>query len=448
MGTTKGIMRKRTYLAFPICSLLAIISVHATAPEAIEKKSENPRLASEEKHNKQKEVMPVEEGENTGSTKTKKAFETAQQYMVTVEDKAIDIPGSVHSWPVRNSGAVDSSVPSLNRGQRFSFLAGGNAKHFGDLESGPEVGRQPKTGYDEVDGDVKLEFFLNPDSRLVFVHQQVAQNNAWRTHKTIFSVPWRGTSVGDEKQRTLDQRRHLTYLQYHQENLNSVFERLKLSLSYQLQDEERFRIRSNDRQDLQGFHVGTIGMFARIESPTRVGNWAYGIEYYGDSVRSFRRDFNEDGSLRKVRIQGPIADEATYDTFGAYAEDQIAASEQIDVILGARYSYASAEAGRVQDPISGTPISLADSWNNVTASARALVHIDQRDRFNLFGGVSQGFRAPNLSDLTRFDISRSSEIETPVLSVDPESFIAYEVGLKAAYPDWVAQVAYFYTDIS
>ena len=342
-------------------------------------------------------------------------------------------------------GRVESSG---NAGGRFSFLAGANVKNFGDLEGGQEVGLQPKTGYDEVDGDLKFEFFFKEGARLTFAHQRVDQNDAWRTHKTIFGVPWRGTSVGSEKQRRLDQRRHLTYLQYHQEDVHSAIKRLKFSLSYHRQEEQRFRIHQNERRDLQGFNVGTTGAMARVESPSRLGNWTYGIEFYRDEVSSFRRDFNPDGSLRQVRIQGPIADDANYQTLGIYAEDKISALEQLDIIVGARYSYSKVEAGRVLDPIEDSAFSIADDWSKVVASARALFHLDQQDRLNLFGGLSQGYRAPNLSDLTRFDTARSNEIETPVRGLDPESFLAYEVGLKADYPDWVAQVAYFYTDIS
>ena len=335
-----------------------------------------------------------------------------------------------------------------NAGQKVGFSGGIGLKNFGDLRGGRRVGHQPKTGYDELDGDLKLEFFLSSESSLVFTHQQVDLDNAWRTHKTIFGVPWEGTTVGSEKQRTLDQKRHLTYLQYLHSSPGSFVERFKLSFSYQAQDEDRFRVLPDSRMDEQGFQVGTTGVWARLESFTAVGHWTYGFEYYRDRVDSFRRDFNADGSLRRVRIQGPVADDSSYGTLGLYAEDRISALEQLDVMLGLRYSHASTKAGRVEDPLTGDPFSLEDSWNKVMASARTVFRLQEGDRLNLFGGVAQSFRAPNLSDLTRLDTARSNEIETPAPGLRPETFLSYEAGLKASYNLWTAQVAYFYTDIN
>ena len=96
--------------------------------------------------------------------------------------------------------------------------------------------------------------------------------------------------------------------------------------------------------------------------------------------------------------------------------------------------------------MNGERTSLQDSWNDLTASVR-LVHRIDDERFRLFGGISQGFRAPNLSDLTRLDSARSNEIETPVIGLDAEKFITYEIGFKAAGQAWDGQVSAYYTDI-
>jgi len=68
-------------------------------------------------------------------------------------------------------------------------------------------------------------------------------------------------------------------------------------------------------------------------------------------------------------------------------------------------------------------------------------------RLHLFAGMSQGFRAPNLSDLTRLDSARTDEIETPSTDLNPEQFIAYEVGLKTRTEQASVELAYYYTDI-
>jgi hemoglobin/transferrin/lactoferrin receptor protein len=83
----------------------------------------------------------------------------------------------------------------------------------------------------------------------------------------------------------------------------------------------------------------------------------------------------------------------------------------------------------------------------VVGSARGVYHIDKAGHWNIFGGVSQGFRAPNLSDLTRFDIARTAELETPSPGLAPERFLSYEIGAKAEYKDFALQASYFYTVI-
>ena len=50
--------------------------------------------------------------------------------------------------------------------------------------------------------------------------------------------------------------------------------------------------------------------------------------------------------------------------------------------------------------------------------------------WNLYAGVSQAFRAPNLSDLTRLDTARSGELETPSPGLEPETYLSWEAGFK------------------
>ena len=121
---------------------------------------------------------------------------------------------------------------------------------------------------------------------------------------------------------------------------------------------------------------------------------------------------------------------------------------RLDLILGARFNYAAADADKVEDAETGDQISISDNWTRFVGSARALYRLDDADRWHAFAGISQGFRAPNLSDLTRLDSARSNEIETPSPNLDPEDFIAYEVGLKTQHEKVTAQLAIFYTDIN
>jgi hemoglobin/transferrin/lactoferrin receptor protein len=329
----------------------------------------------------------------------------------------------------------------------LTLTLGYTAKDFGNVEGGRSVGTQPKTGYGEIDWDAKLEYFLDDNTYLVLAHQDVGIDDAWRTHKTIYGINWEGLSVGSEYRRVLDQDRELTYLQYHALNRDGIVGEIHAGISHHLQTEERDRLRSRDRHDVQGFDVNTLGAFVTLKSPSAIGTLVYGIEAYHDDVDSFRRSLDTDGTVRSTAIQGPVGDDATYDSLGAFIQDEIAVTERLSLLIGGRYEYAEADADSVEDPETGDPISVTGDWNDVVGSARARYTINTAGTWVLFAGVSQGFRAPNLSDLTRLDAARTDEIETPSPDLDPEHFVSAEVGIKAETARLSAQLACFYTDI-
>jgi len=332
-----------------------------------------------------------------------------------------------------------------NINRKLGILFGGNFKDFNEVSGGRYVGLQQKTGYREIDFDFKAQYFLNPDSNLVLAWQRVDQDDAWRSHKTIYGISWEGTSIGSEKLRSLNQNRDLIYLQYHGKNLPYFFKQASISISYHLQKESQFRIKSNDSSDLAGFNVGTLGLWAQANSPTPIGKLTYGFDYYHDFVDSSKTKFNADGSLNSVEIQGPVADNSHYDLLGFFIQDELTLWENFDITLGVRYTFAAVKAGKLKDPTSGNQISFSDSWHNIVGSLRLLYHIG--NNWNVYSGISQGVRAPNLSDLTRLDSARTDEIETPSPGLKPEKFLTAETGLKTEYGLIRAELSYYYTRI-
>jgi hemoglobin/transferrin/lactoferrin receptor protein len=143
-----------------------------------------------------------------------------------------------------------------------------------------------------------------------------------------------------------------------------------------------------------------------------------------------------------------VADDASYDSLGVYLQDIIQLPGDIlEIVPGARYTYNRADADKVKDPATGKRTSIADDWDTVVGSLRLLRPLMEKRQAVAFTGVSQGFRAPNLSDLTRFDTARSTEIETPVSDLDPEKFVSYEAGVKSRFENWSGRAAYYYTVI-
>lgn len=366
-----------------------------------------------------------------------------------------EAPGPGLSWHGRTFVRAASAEQSLLTraetfgplGDRAGLQLGGTWKEFGDLHGGQAVGRQPKTSYGEYDLDAKLAYLLCPNLKLTLAHQTVRQDDIWRTHSTVYGLDWDGLAHGSDLQRSLAQERHLSYLQLEATDLPGFIEKATFSLSDQLQNEDQYRVRSTARNETANVDVNSLGSWLQLESPSAVGRWIYGTTFYHDWVGSRSRTYNPDGSLRSAGLQGPVADDSSYDQVGLFVQDNLPSLGPVDLTLRGRYEHSQAQAGRIQDPISGLPYSYAKGWDSFVGGARALVHLDPAKHWNVYGGVGQSFRAPNLSDLTRFDIAGSGQIETPSTSVQPEHFLTYETGVKTRYARWELEAAYFYTDI-
>ena len=330
--------------------------------------------------------------------------------------------------------------------EKLGIAAGVTWKKFNDMRGGDAVGKQRHTGYDETDWDLRADYDLNEKTKLTLAHQQVEQDDAWRTHSTVYGIDWEGLKKGDDQIRSYDQGRDLTYLRLAGTDLDGFISAYSLTLSRQAQEEDLYRVRADSRRDETGFDVTTWGAALELHSETDFGHWTYGVDYYRDEVDSYGRHYKANGTLSKTDIQGPVADDAAYDLVGAFLQDTLPLfGGAIELTPGVRYTLAQLDADRVLDPASGDAASRCDDWDSAVGSLRALAPLGEQRQHALFAGVSQGFRAPNLSDLTRLDSARSTEIETPVDDLDPERFVSAEVGARYDDGKRSAEIAAYYT---
>lgn len=330
--------------------------------------------------------------------------------------------------------------------ERLGFAAGATWKKFNDVRGGDEVGRQRHTGYEEADFDLRADYDFDSGATLTLAHQQVAQDDAWRTHSTFYGIDWKGLKAGEDQKRSYDQDRALTYLRLADEDRAGAVAAYRLTLSRQAQDERLHRVRADGRRDESGVDVTTWGAALELESPSALGRWTYGVDVSRDEVDSFSRRYKADGSLNKTETQGPVADNATYDLVGVFVQDTVALFDgALEAIPGIRYTYAELDADRVLDPVSGAVGAREDDWDSVVGSLRLLAPLGAERRHAVYAGLAQGFRAPNLSDLTRLDAARSDEIETPVDDLDPERFVSAELGARYDDGRRSAEIAGYYT---
>lgn len=355
----------------------------------------------------------------------------------------------------RGSTAEESNVGrqefQFGEGGRWGLHLGATLKSFGDVHAAG-IGDQPSTGYDEWSYDMRLDVALDPNWTLTAVHQQVQQNDVWRSHQTVKGVSWHGTTVGNNLRRSYDQDRTLSYLRLEGQNLDNFLgfiDSAALTVSLQSAEEHEFRIRkpADNRIDYTQVELRTLGIDLQFESVTSIGTFLYGVDYYRDWVSSGSQRYRRnDGSLHSIGVQGPVGDDSTYDLLGAFLQYQVDLGSRVHLFLGARETYAAADIGRFSDPSTAKAVdSFSDSWTNFSSSGRLVFDLDNQDRFKLFGGISQGFRAPNLSDLSRLDTALSGETELPSTGLDPEEFINFEIGLKAETEHFSGSFSYFYT---
>ncbi len=351
----------------------------------------------------------------------------------------------------RYASADDSHITRLTASgrlhDRLAAQIGLSRKNYHDLRAGRGTGSQPRTGYTESGLDASLAYRIGPHARLTALAQDFSQDDAWRTHSTVFGSTWLGTRPGNDLQRSLDQSRRLFAVQLHADHLATPVDEFHFSLSHQRQEEDQFRLRNDRRREDTGFAAATVGTFFQAQSPSPLGRWIYGGEFYRDRVDSTSIRYRADGSLNAIDIQGPVADDATYDLAGAYLENRLPRLGPVDLILGGRFNYAAADARRVRDPRSGAVTRVTADWHSLLASLRGVVRLDSAGRHNLFAGLSESFRAPNLSDLTRFDIAEGGQIETPAPGLEPEFFVTAEAGWRTRHDRWSATFAAFHTVI-
>jgi hemoglobin/transferrin/lactoferrin receptor protein len=335
-------------------------------------------------------------------------------------------------------GEVDGNLDD------FGWHVGATYKDFGDLEAGRHVGLLPDTGYAAADVDAKLTWRTRPGDTLTFATQHANLRNVPRTHSTTANVPWRGITRGTDLRREHDHRRWHAYARWETENTRAV-DRLELTALYKYRYERQDRVTSQNRRSFDVATVDTLGFTLQANEEVGEGDLVFGADWYRDFVDSSFREFNADGSVRTLRNRGPVAGDATYDIAGLFAEYDVPLARLLRLVAGLRYSYVNLSA----DDIAVTGITtidhVSDHWHAITGSVRLLHETAENAR--TFVGVSQGFRAPNLSDTTRFDLARTNELEIPADDLDPETTWTFEVGgryddgeLAASVTGWYALI--------
>ena len=335
-----------------------------------------------------------------------------------------------------DSGAVGRGEAAVTAGA-LGAIGGLSVKQFGRRRGGGDSGVQRFSGYDEWDGDLKVDYRLALRHTLTFAAQRVSQSDVLRTDTL--------TAGTDLKMEWESQTRTGGSVRYDATELGRLVEQFSVTLAYQRQAERYARIAAAaPGVELRHFDR-TNSVLANVQLTSMLGPrhlLTYGLDATSDRITSRREDLTL-ATGGRLTGKGGLADGAAYDTWAVFLQDEFDLSPRLHFNLGARYSAFLPDA-IVRDASTGA-IGIDSHLSALTGSVLGLFRLNPA--FDVVGGVSQGFRAPNIDDLTILGAS-GSHFEVPNPQLAPEASVNVEAGLRGRSLRLSGSAVYFVSTIS
>ena len=330
-------------------------------------------------------------------------------------------------------------------GRDWAALAGVGYRSVGLLKSGgpvynpsdgalPEVPRfaedgktQLGTGFKELTMDLRVVGFLSDDHRLTLAAYDYRQFDAPRTDQCAPPyAPFNECLTYDEQFRTL------AYATLASRWGWAGLHRSRITVSVQRQHERRTSERPSSfvinggRDD-----VTTLGLTAR--ALTRLwrplpglfdARLEYGVDVYRDAVSSAAWLTFTDLDITRIRSRGQYIEGSRYLWGGAFAQAHAYIGPWITARAGGRWSLIQAQAP--EDVESGT-LAVDRTWAPLVGNLN--LEVMPIPSLAIFGNLDQGYRAPNLDDMTsRQRTGPGFQIENAGL--DPEHGLTRELGVR------------------
>ncbi len=380
----------------------------------------------------------------------------------------INVVTEPHPFLGERSVRVAGSASTSNLGYRGRFSAGlandtwrigvgGTLVSAGDLRAGGGLGRQVPTGFDAGGLDAEIEFLAGQRHTLSgAVH-----------HFNMVDVPrydryWtlRAPAPGPDAEHLFQpQTRQLGYTRYEFRRGGGAITELDVTASLAVQREGRRRVRLRGgaadsirerwRDDVYTPGVSVVGRsFAALGATVMRVTW--GAEYYRDELRSSGEfeNLNSGTSTPIVRASaggdipaGNFPNGASADRLGVFAAVDVPILDHFTLTAGGRLSTFRSQANN------GTAFggAVRNSASQLTGQI-GVVAAPHRD-WRIVARVAQGFRAPNLYDLTRVGPVPGG-VSLPNPNASPERSITTDVSLRYAAPATAFDITGYHTSIS
>ncbi len=312
-----------------------------------------------------------------------------------------------------------------NRFGKMIVKSGITWKKIDDLRAGAQVGPQVPTGYDEMNGNVKIGVSLSESSSLDFDLLAVNQKQVPRYDKYV--------SGKYQKYLYDPQNRYLSSITLYSrpQKMNRI-NSLQWNVSYQFEEEGSIQQKTGktsitkNRNDLT-----TLGSFLQLNSVLRSRHiLTYGYEIYRDRVNSSRFK----NSVRLPR--GNFPNGSTYRSLGIFANDNIIFTEKFDCTVGLRWSRMHISS-LLEEPFGN----FEDHYSDLTGTLG--LSYKPKPWLNLIAAYAKGFRAPNFNDAVVLKVANAG-VDAPSPGLAPEKSHNFEMGVKVNRPGLNGSAFVFY----
>lgn len=366
-----------------------------------------------------------------------------------------DRPVVVHGRAIARTSTADAEKGGraqldLSHKGKLGFFGGVGYRDVGQLRSGgrvrePATGEPQKvppvfedddktqrgTGFGELTADARLVWQPTKRHRWTLAYYDYRQYDAPRTDKC--PPP---TAPQDECLKYDEQFRTLAYGKYETRHGPAAARDVSVVLSYQRQHEDReLRRGSPSASLLDGIDdVHSVGAALRLRTKDfELAPWldlalAYGADAYFDRIHSRASIVYTDVDISDPLSRGQYLDKADYVTSGAWSELQTRLGDHVRLRGGGRFAAVHAEADGDPDSESA---SVDRTWLAGVGSGGIVAQAVPWLAFVF--NVDQGFRAPNLDDLTsRQQTGPGFQFENADLR--PERSLSLEGGMQIRHP--------------
>ena len=314
------------------------------------------------------------------------------------------------------------------------FFGGGSFLNVRDLDTGFDFGRQPGTNYQQFAGDLKLNHLLDENQLLTVSFQHFEQEELPRSDRFPGYPGDLNNSNSPGNARFFDpQQRDLVYLRYQALQTNAWMDALTLTASYHRQREIQTRGIPTVRSQQTDVHTVGLNLLG-VKEMGDFGKLTSGVDWYHDDV-----DSSFDGTA-----SGPIIpDDAFYERLGWFLNWDVALTNRLHATAGIRYEHIDLAA---TPEIGGAPVFVATEYDDWVSQVGLVYEVNPC--LHLVGAISEGFRAPNLDELTANNPNVLQQgQDLPSLGLIPESSVSYDVGIKTNFNRFRSQAFVYWLDL-